>query len=273
MTLLPWRRKRAADPELPIPPLEMRMLVGPTEPAQFDNPTGGLVFTGLPAEQTRSVLDFGCGCGRIARQLIQQSPRPQRYEGVDLHAGMVHWASENLAPRAPGFRFTHHDVFYPAFNPGEGKPQHERMPFSDGEFSLVVAHSVFTHLLQSQAEAYLAEMARMLEPGGVLLCTWFLFEKRDFPMMQEEQNTLFINESDVRNAVIFDRDWVRSAAAAVGLTLRDAHPPAIRGFQWELRFVPDAADVVAAHWPADEAEFGRQAPPHMPAEAHQIGHS
>ena len=269
----PWRRGPAATAELPIPPREMRELVGPTDPALFDNPTGGLVFdVGLPAEQFRSVLDFGCGCGRIGRQFIQQSPRPQRYEGLDLHAGMIRWASENLAPCAPGFRFTHHDVFYPAFNPGDGKPRHQRLPFGDAEFSFIVAISVFTHLTQDQTEAYLAEMARVMEPGGVLLCTWFLFEKRDFSMMQDDQNTLFINEHDVRNAVIYDRDWVRGAAAAVGLTLREVCAPTVRGFQWALRFSPSASEITEAGWPPDEAPVGRRAPPLMPEQAHRIGH-
>jgi SAM-dependent methyltransferase len=212
MPTLPWWRKSAAAsdrelrPELPFPPFEMRQLVGPTDESAFDNPTGGLVFGDLPPEQFRSILDFGCGCGRLARQFIQQTPRPDRYEGMDLHAGMIRWASENLAPKASGFNFTHHDVWYPAFNPGEDKPHFAAFPFADGEFSFVIAHSVFTHLTQDQTESYLAEMARVLEPDGVLQCTWFLFEKQDFPMMQEEQNTLFINEYDVRNAVIYDRD-------------------------------------------------------------------
>ncbi len=277
MAPLPWKRRRAAgpparsEPELPIPPLEMRQLVGPVDPALFDNPQGRLVYDGLPAEQFRSVLDFGCGCGRIGRQFIQQRPRPERYEGLDLHAGMIRWASENLAPHAPGFHFDHHDVFYPGFNPGEGKPMHERFPFGAAEFSFIVSISVFTHLTEEQAAAYLAEMGRVLEPGGVLLCTWFLFEKRDFPMMQDNQSTLFINEYDVRNAVIYDRDWVRATAARHGLTLSEIRPPTVHGFQWELRFTPTGSDVPEAEWPADEAPEGHQAPPLMPLQAHRIG--
>jgi SAM-dependent methyltransferase len=276
---LSWKRnlepsESSSTPDsLPVPPLEMRQLVGPTDPALFDNPSGRLVYDGLPAEQFRSVLDFGCGCGRIGRQFIQQQPRPERYEGLDLHSGMIRWATENLAPRAPGFRFTHHDVFYPGFNPGDGKPLHDAFPFRDSEFSFIVSISVFTHLTEDQADAYLAEMARVLEPGGVLLCTWFLFERQDFPMMQENQHTLFINEHDVRNAVIYDRDWVRAAAARHGLGLREIRPPAIHGFQWELRFAWATGGASDAEWPVDEAPAGRQAPPLMPLQAHRIGHA
>ena len=63
-----------APPTLPMPPREMRVLVGPQDEQDFDNPTGRPVYPGLPPEAYRSVLDFGCGCGRVARQLIQQAP-------------------------------------------------------------------------------------------------------------------------------------------------------------------------------------------------------
>lgn len=69
---------------LPLPPLELRELVGATDPA---------------------------------RRLMQQRPRPRRYIGVDLHRGMVQWCQDNLAPLADGFAFIHHDVHSPCLNP------------------------------------------------------------------------------------------------------------------------------------------------------------
>jgi hypothetical protein len=90
------------------------------------------------------VFDFGCGCGRIARQLMQQSPRPQRYVGIDLHRGMIEWCRENLAPHAPGFEFQHHDVFNPGLNPGTDMrpPRTRPFPVGDRAFTLVNAWSV-----------------------------------------------------------------------------------------------------------------------------------
>jgi trans-aconitate methyltransferase len=82
----------------------MRDLIGGSGPERFDNPIGEPVYDYLPPEAYGAVFDFGCGCGRVARQLIQQQPRPQRYLGVDLHAGMVEWCRRELAPRACGRR-------------------------------------------------------------------------------------------------------------------------------------------------------------------------
>ena len=119
------------DNPLPIPPFEMRQLVGPTDEAAFDNPSGDPILH-VPESQFDAVLDFGCGCGRLARQMIQQRVRPRRYIGFDLHLGMVRWCRENLAPRAPGFEFLHHDVGNPSFNPDAGKPAVLQMPVEDG---------------------------------------------------------------------------------------------------------------------------------------------
>jgi SAM-dependent methyltransferase len=184
---------------------------------------------------------------------------------------MIAWCREHLAPRAPGFEFHHHDVFYGGFNPGKGKPLHAALPCADHSFSLIVAISVFTHLTQVQAEAYLTELARVLEPGGTMLTTWFLFDKRDFPMMQDEQNTLFINEYDVRNAVIYDRAWLLDALSARGLVLGAAGPPTIRGHQWCLFFTHRLEGVTGVELPEDLAAPGRLPPPQMPADADRIG--
>ena len=63
--------------DLPLPPLELRRMVGPVEPKYFDNPTGQPIIENIPIDKYESVLDFGCGCGRIARQLLQQKIRPK----------------------------------------------------------------------------------------------------------------------------------------------------------------------------------------------------
>lgn len=256
---------------LPLPPLALRQLVGPTEEHFFDNPDGAPIFgADVPPEAYDAVFDFGCGCGRLARQLIQQRPRPRRYVGIDLHAGMIEWCRRHLAAHAPGFEFHHHDVHNLGLNPtGQGLTQ--PFPVPDRWAGLVIAWSVFTHVGEAQARFYLGEVARVLRPGGCLLSTWFLFDKRDFPMMQSFQNTLFINDVDPTNAVIFDRDWLRRSAREAGLGVSAVTPPSVRGYQWKLILRPWHEGLREAEFPPDLAPAGVKPPPMMPAGAPQLG--
>jgi SAM-dependent methyltransferase len=248
----------------------MRLLVGPTDDALFDNPAGRLVFPGIPAEAYDSVLDFGCGCGRLARQLIQQRPRPRAYLGLDLHRGMVQWCQDHLAPRAPGFRFEHHDVWNVAFNP-QGQRATAAFAAPDRSVSLMIAWSVFTHLVEANVPYYLSEVTRVLQEDGYLQSTWFLFDKTGFPMMQEFQNALYINHNDPTNAVIFDRAWLRRILAEAGLKVVGATPPRIRGFQWVLLITRGSHPRPEIELPEDLAEPGLARPPLPLPDAEKIG--
>jgi SAM-dependent methyltransferase len=245
---------------LPIPPIEFRRIVGPTDEALFDNPTGRPVFSDVHEAAYSTVLDFGCGCGRLARQMIQQHPRPQKYLGIDRHKGMVEWCQANLTTNAPEFTFQHHDVFHPVLNP-EGTPGHLPFPADDQEVMLFIAYSVFTHLLEPDAEFYLHELARILNGGGVAITTWFVFDKKDFPMMQEFQNALYINAVDPTNAVIFDQEWLSERVADAGLMMTRITPPSIRGFQWTIRLERRQEGRQAAVFTDDLAPRGLARPP------------
>jgi SAM-dependent methyltransferase len=244
---------------LPLPPFEMRQLIGPTDDAAFENSSGAPVY-GVARERFEHVLDFGCGCGRMARQMLQQTPRPRRYTGFDLHAGMIKWCRSNLMPHAPGFEFVHHDVANQSFNPGRFKPVVRPMPAADGSISLLIAHSVFTHTVQVHAEYYLREAERVLRLDGEIVASFFLFEKRFFPMMQDSQNALYINADDPWNAVIFDRQWLEASLRGLGLGVVRVHPPGVRGFQWSLHIRRLSAGEPIVALPEDSAPFGRLAP-------------
>jgi SAM-dependent methyltransferase len=249
----------------------MRSLVGLADPSAYDNPTGALVYPTLPPEAFEAVFDFGCGCGRVARQLIQQDPRPERYLGIDIHRGMIEWCRSNLTPAAPDFEFQHHDVFSAGLNPGDDKPSALPFPAEDDAFTLVNAHSVFTHLTQDQTEHYLREVARILRPDGFFRSTWFFFEKTDFPFMQEWMNALYINLVDPSSAVVYDRSYVRRLTSELGLALVGVDRPLVRGFQWTCVFTARRAGIEEIELPADEAPVGLMRPPDLPAGAHRIG--
>jgi SAM-dependent methyltransferase len=99
----------------------------------------------------RSILEFGCGCGRIMRWM-DDIGRSSALVGTDIDQHAIEWAVANL----PFARF---DVN------GDVPP----MRYADGEFDLVLNHSVFTHLDASYQDLWLTELQRITAPGGVLV--------------------------------------------------------------------------------------------------------
>jgi SAM-dependent methyltransferase len=97
-------------------------------------------------------LDFGCGCGRLARYLLE-SGVPRTYAGVDVDAKQVRWSARHLDGR-----FT---VMRP-------RPP---LAFPDSSFDVVLAISIFTHLTEDEQFVWLAEIQRLLRPGGHLVAT------------------------------------------------------------------------------------------------------
>ena len=108
---------------------------------------------GRPLTTFESVLDVGCGCGRVLRFLADEAPGV-RFAGSDISAEAIAWDRDNI----PFARF-------------EVNGPEPPLPFEDGAFDLVIAISVLTHLTESLQLAWLAEWKRVLRPGGLLLVT------------------------------------------------------------------------------------------------------
>ena len=97
------------------------------------------------------------------------------YDGFDVVAKAVDWCVANITPDHPNFRFQHVDVRNPAYNPeGLTDPSEFTFPYPDRAFDFVFLTSVFTHMLPSDLRRYLAEIGRVLRPGGGCLMTFFL---------------------------------------------------------------------------------------------------
>ncbi|MBN2243022.1 MAG: class I SAM-dependent methyltransferase [Acidobacteria bacterium] len=152
---------------LPLPCDELIRSTGPTTlemfligaEAQFQ-----LVSRFLP--QNPSVLDIGCGCGRIARFLT--SIHGIRYVGFDVLPYSIQWCRTAFDPLfGECMRFEHFDGFSKAYNPrGTVKPGGYRFPVEDRSVDLAFAFSVFTHLLEQDARHYLDETKRCLKKSG-----------------------------------------------------------------------------------------------------------
>jgi cyclopropane fatty-acyl-phospholipid synthase-like methyltransferase len=111
------------------------------------------VEEGLRLGPGSSVLELGCGGGRLIRHLRQLDG--VRLVGSDAIADNVAWCRAHL----PGIEFHHNSLEPPlAFT-------------DDAAFDFVFAYSVFTHIPIEFQAPWVHELSRVLKPGGVAVIT------------------------------------------------------------------------------------------------------
>ena len=121
------------------------------------------------------VLDVGCGIGRMALPLTGFLSPDGRYCGFDIVPEGIAWCRAQIAATHPNFQFEVADIHNAMYNPaGTQRARDFRFPHPDGWFDFQFSTSVFTHMLAADLAHYVAEIARVLAPGGRCLNTFFL---------------------------------------------------------------------------------------------------
>ncbi|SEG17738.1 Methyltransferase domain-containing protein [Nitrosospira multiformis ATCC 25196] len=105
----------------------------------------------IPITEYRHILDFGCGCGRLARML---KGHPHKISGCDIDLRHVKWIGQSL---------DFMNVKLSSVRPP--------IPFADDEMDAVISVSIFTHLTENSQDDFLAELFRVTRPGGTLFLT------------------------------------------------------------------------------------------------------
>ncbi len=108
---------------------------------------------GFPLNEGGSVLDVGCGWGRITRTFMRDVS-PANLVGVDIDPKAL-LTTEVLGVPAQLVQT------YP------DKP----LPFPDHSFNVAICYSVFTHLPEKVATDLIRDITRVLKPGTLLVFT------------------------------------------------------------------------------------------------------
>jgi SAM-dependent methyltransferase len=163
-----WARSRRGPQDgevhaggLPVPPPRLRVEVAGTPGLEWFLDSGrqqadiiraAAERNGSPLEAVGSLLDFGCGCGRVLRHWAGLDG-PQIF-GSDYNEGLAGWCAANLP--------------FATVSVNELAPP---LRFEDGQLGFVYAISVFTHLPHDLERAWIDELNRVVRPGGLLLVT------------------------------------------------------------------------------------------------------
>ena len=129
----------------------------------LDNLLGAL---GLAVEPTDTVVEIGCGVGRLTRVL---AARAARVLALDVSPEMLSHAAENLR------EFANTELIA-----GDGT---SLAPITDGSADACVSHVVFQHVPSPAiVYGYVTEIGRVLRPGG-----WAAFQVSNDPAVHRAQ--------------------------------------------------------------------------------------
>ena len=189
----------------------------------------------------REVLDFGCGSGYGTARIADLC---KRIVGIDISTDAVEYARSKF--RADNLEFT-------AIAPVEQQP----LPFADQSFDVVLSFQVIEHV--PDVDRYLAEIGRVLRPGGIFVVATPDRSSRLLPM-QKPWNMFHLHEySDAELKAALSASFARVTVKRMG-----GRPDVIaietdrtRRLRWvllplTLPFVPDAIRVaglrLVRHW-------------------------
>ncbi len=114
-----------------------------------------LLSTGKELRSFDSILDFGCGCGRILRAVHFEREASQKIYATDVDAEAITWCMANYSNVAE-------------FSVNAPAPP---LSYPEQMFDLVYSVSIFTHLPEEMQFSWLKELRRITRRGGYLLLT------------------------------------------------------------------------------------------------------
>ncbi len=110
-------------------------------------------YCGKTVTASRTLLDFGCGWGRVARLFMKDLPAENIFGAEPTEDRLM--MAKALNPYTTFIK----------------SPPHPPTVFADNCFDYVVALSVFSHLNEFLAKKWVIEFTRILKPGGLMFVT------------------------------------------------------------------------------------------------------
>ncbi len=180
-----------------------------------------------------SVLDIGCGIGRVARPMANFLNPEGLYIGFDIVKTGIDWCSANYK-KYPNFRFQHIPLKNDLYNLStEEKASSFSFPYPSEKFDLVVLTSVFTHMQKPDVQQYMNEINRVLKKDKYCFCTFFTITPESDNFLRNSKNPFFkyryedfyLHSSQVKDAnIAYKYEVLQEMLAKSGLRIKSFHP-------------------------------------------------
>lgn len=171
---------------------------------------------------TDSVLDIGCGIGRMAIHLTDYL-KGGSYIGFDVMPHSISWCNKRIRKKYNNFQFNLANIYNGMYNKkGKYSASNYRFPYDDNTFDFVFLISVFTHMKRHEHENYLSEATRVLKEHGTCFSTYYLLNEETVKKMKYEDNATqqnfqyrldevsYSSYKDVAEiAIAYEEDYIR----------------------------------------------------------------
>lgn len=142
-----------------------------------------------------SVLDLGCGCGRFTFPFAQLLSDSGNYWGADVWSEGIDICNRAHGRQNVSFHLlpAANNYYYDDFD-GEKKNEFKLDFLPDESLDLAFGISVFSHLIEEDARAYLKEFRRVLKSAGCAYITCFVIDKFFYDYVERTGNHALVKQ-------------------------------------------------------------------------------
>jgi SAM-dependent methyltransferase len=160
-----------------------------------------------------TILDIGCGTGRMAIPLLEYIREPGAYIGFDISEKAIRWCQDHITSLNPRFTFVFADMWNKEYNPkGKISACDYRLPCEAASIDFAFATSVFTHMRLPDVRHYLSELHRSLKPSGRAMLTFFIMDETNQRLVRDGKASAHFS-TKLENCYTIDRRTPERAIA------------------------------------------------------------
>lgn len=155
-------RFKSEHPDVPVPPQSMLYDIqgncdvnGYYQSGKMHAMEIARLISEVSPEKSLKILEWGCGPARVLQHLAAIDGRQWELYGSDYNVRIVDWCRQHFQ----GIHFLHNGLQPP-------------VQMESGSIDVFYCISVFTHLSEASHHQWIAEILRLLKPGGLFIGTF-----------------------------------------------------------------------------------------------------